>query len=291
MKKTIKRIYSLIPFKKEAFTVIKKVFNPGHKVYQHLYFKGIIKVDVGDGKSFKMRHYGNSLENDLFWKGINGRWEKTSMGAWMKLSENSKVILDIGANTGVFSLVSKSLNPYAKVIAFEPVKRVFEKLKTNMALNNYNVICYPFAVSDHEGETTFYDTYSEHTYTVVLNKDLSHDARYHEVRVPITTVDKIVEEQGLDRIDLIKLDVETHEPEVLQGFSFIKKFEPTILIEILSDEIGKKVEEILKRNDCSYLYFDIDEEYGFKRVKHISKSSGFNYLLCTEEAAKELEIL
>jgi len=238
-----------------------------------------------------MRHYGYSLENDLFWTGIDGRREKRSMEVWMKLSQESKVILDIGANTGVFSLVSKAINPEAKVIAFEPVKRVFDKLKANITLNNFDIVSCSYAVSDHTGEATFYDTDSEHVYTVVLNKDLSHDKRYHEVKVPITTIDQVAQEQQFDRIDLIKIDVETHEPEVLNGFSMIDKFRPTILIEILKDEIGQRVEEALRKHSSAYLYFDINEKNGLTKVDHIRKSSGYNYLLCTEQVAKQLNLL
>ena len=47
----------------------------------------------------------------------------------------SDVIFDIGANTGIFALVSGAANPKARIFAFEPVSRVFEKLKGNVALN------------------------------------------------------------------------------------------------------------------------------------------------------------
>ena len=71
-----------------------------------------------------MRHYGFQLENEIFWSGLTNGWEKISTRLWIELSKNSKVIFDIGANTGIYSLVSKSINPTSQVFAFEPVKRV-----------------------------------------------------------------------------------------------------------------------------------------------------------------------
>jgi FkbM family methyltransferase len=290
MKKTARLLYSLVPFKKQIFSVIR-VFRPPSKLFRHLHFNDVFKVGVNKNVSFKIRHYGYELENEIFWEGLNRGWEKQSINIWMQLTKNAKVVLDIGANTGVFALVSKSLNPSATVLAFEPVERVFKKLRSNVSLNGYDIVCYHSAVSNRTGEASFYDTDSEHTYTVVIDKDLSHDKRYHEVKVPITTIDEVIKERQLERVDLAKIDVERYEPQVLEGFSLIWKFKPAILIEILDDEIGSKVEAELIKYGCSYLYFDIDEEHGLKKMEHIKQSSGFNYLLCTEDVAKQLELL
>jgi FkbM family methyltransferase len=291
MRKFVKAVLHYLPFKKQLFGFLKWFYVPGEKIYRHLYFKGVFKVKVSENISFLIRHYGYELENEIFWEGLTSQWEKRSITTWMQLSEKAKVILDIGSNTGVFSLVTKSLNPCAKVFAFEPVERVFQKLCANVSLNNYDIVCYHKAVSNYIGDASFYDTDSEHIYTVVINKDLSHDKNYHEVKVPVTTIDEVIREQQPERIDLVKIDVERHEPEVLEGFSMIWKFKPTILIEILDDETGGKVESVLDKYGCSYLYFDIDEEKGFKKMEHIKQSSGFNYLLCTENTAKQLGLL
>jgi FkbM family methyltransferase len=291
MKKILKKVYGAVPFKQQIFSLLKKVYVPEENMYQHLHFKGIFELPVTATRSLKMHHYGFQLENDLFWKGLTGKWEKKSIELWMELSRNSKVILDIGANTGIYALVSKTLNPEAKVLAFEPVKRVFEKLKANISLNNYAITPYPYAVSDHCGEATFYDTDEDHTYSITIGKDLSQDNRYHPVQVTITTIDDIAREGALETIDLIKIDVESHEPEVLKGFSGVSKYQPAILIEILSDEVGSRVQKELENYGAPYLYFDINEEKGVTWVEHITKSTGMNYLLCTEETAKGLRLL
>jgi hypothetical protein len=76
----------------------------------------------------------------------------------------------------------------------------------------------------------------------------------------------------------------------MKGFSLINKYQPAILIEILSDEIGRNVQNEIERHGGGYLYFDINEKQGIKRVDQICKSSGMNYLLCTEATAKELQL-
>jgi len=289
LKKVFKYLYSLVPFKVELFTFIRNVFHPGEQIYKHLHFKGVFKVPVKENISFHMRHYGYQVENDIFWKGLTGRWEKKSIEVWMKFTEKARVVIDIGANTGIYALISKSLNSATRVIAFEPAERVFRKLEQNIQLNNFTIEGMQMAVSDHCGEAIFYDTDEEHTYTATLQK-ISHSL-LKMVNVKITSIDDLIREKKLDRIDLMKIDVEYHEPEVIKGFSLISKYHPSILIEILSDDIGNRVQEEIENFGGDYLYFDIDEENGLRRVENIRKSSGMNYLLCTEPVAREMRLI
>ena len=115
LKNFVKFFYSLIPFKKNLFLFIKVIHIPKQKIYQHLVFKGIFKAKVG-GSEFNIYHTGTLIENQLFWRGIEG-FEPNSLKIWLELCKISNVILDIGANTGVYSLIAKSQNPASKVYA------------------------------------------------------------------------------------------------------------------------------------------------------------------------------
>lgn len=89
---------------------------------------------------------------------------------------------------------------------------------------------------------------------------------------------------------MIKIDVETHEAEVLEGFSeYISLFKPNMLIEILTDEVASKVEALVK--GLAYLYFNIDENGGIRQVTELKKSDYYNYLFCNEEMAKKLKLI
>ena len=131
MKFLLKKIYEFIPFKKYIFLIVKKIYSPPEFIYKHLYFKSIFKVIINKNTNFKIKHYGFFLENEIFWKGIFNSYEKNSLIIWAKLSETSNSIFDIGANTGIYSLLSKSINPNSKVYAFEPINRIFDKLEIN----------------------------------------------------------------------------------------------------------------------------------------------------------------
>ncbi len=281
-------MFRLIPFKKELFTLVNFFWKPPESVYKHLHFKGVISVPVKQSVSFKIIHHGFQIENEIFWAGLSNGWEKESIQLWIKLCEESKVIVDIGANTGVYALVAKALNQDAKVFAFEPVKRVYEKLMANIELNNYDILAYEKAASNSDGTAIIYDTNEEHTLSVTVNKNTREPGtNVIATEIETMTLNSFVRNNALKRIDLLKIDVETHEPEVLEGFSeYLAEFRPTMLIEILTDEVGKRVEKSV--SGLGYLYFNIDENGGIRRVEHILKSDFYNYLLCSQAMADRL---
>jgi len=278
----------MVPFKKALFGFVKILGAPPERIYKHLYFKGIFNIRV-NGISFKMYHYGYQLENDIFWNGLEG-WEKNSLQLWKEICRNSAIIFDIGSNTGIYSLLAKTINKDAKVYAFEPVKRVYDKLLKNISLNQYQIEAFEMAISNYSGKAIIYDPESEHTYTVTVNKNILPDSiKVRPVEITTKTLDDFIRENDIKNIDLIKLDVETHEPEVLEGFSQnISMMKPSILIEILNDEIAVRIEALVK--DLGYLYYAIDEEKGIKKVAVLKQSPSYNYLLCQKNIADMLAI-
>lgn len=291
MKRILKTLYQIIPFKRDFYRILKKLWTPPKAIYKHLHFNGIITIRIDENHDFRLRHFGYQIENEVFWKGLTGGWEKISMGLWIKLCKNAKVIFDIGANTGLCSLVAKSINPESRIYAFEPVKRIVEKLKFNVELNKYDINIIDKAASNSDGIATIYDPQTEHLYSVTVNKNLSSpDIKVTPVKIETVKLSSFIKGNKVDRIDLMKIDVETHEPEVLEGLGeYIDMFRPTLLIEILTDEVGQKVED--KLANLNYLYFNIDEEKGIRQVNNILKSDYFNYLICPEKVAKELKII
>lgn len=291
MKKLLKALYRIIPFKKQLLLLLKKIWTPPHRIYQHLVFRGVMKVQAGPRQHFRMMHYGFEIENEIFWKGLDNGWEKVSIGLWKQLCAQADVIFDIGANTGVYSLIAKTLQPAAQVYTFEPVDRVFEKLKRNVDLNGYDIVCTEKAVSDFTGTAVIYDTYEAHVLSVTVNRNLqAPSTRVIEKEISTITLRDFIQEQGLSRIDLMKIDVETHEAEVMDGMGeYLARFRPTLLIEILSDEVGARVSRYVEGLD--YLYFNIDENKGIRQVDSIGQSDYYNYLICSKATARQLKLV
>ena len=286
-KQLLKRLYDALPFKQAMFSVLRLLPIP-QRIYQHLHFQGLIDVEVGQGEMFRMRHHGYMIENELFWRGIKG-WEKVSLELWTRLCRRSDTIIDVGANTGVYALIAKTVRPGATIIAVEPVERVFRKLEENIALNGGGIHAVRAALTDREGEVTLYDApHLEHVLGVSLNKEriyIVEGKSVSPVQVPGRTMAGIAAEFGLPRIDLMKIDVETHEPEVLAGFTeLLRRDKPTLLIEILNDVVAVRLEEQVR--GMGYLFYNIDDvTWPPEKVHTLTKSRHFNYLFCQPEVA------
>jgi FkbM family methyltransferase len=226
---------------------------------------------VDSVRSFRINHYGYQIENEVFWRGLSNSWERESMKLWLKLCASSQVILDIGANTGIYALAAKCIQPRARVFAFEPHPLFFHKLEENIRLNAFDIVALEKAVSDNNDFVTIED-YSGNTPTL---------------KTACLTLDSLIESYGLNRIDLIKIDVEQHEPQVLAGFvTYLSRFKPTLLIEILTQQVAETVQKQVE--GLGYLYFNIDENKGIRQTQRIEKSDYYNYLLCSAETASTL---
>lgn len=288
MKTLLKRLYEALPFKQPLFKVLRLLPLP-RSVFQHLHFTGIIDVRVPGHGSFRMRHHGYMIENELFWRGIKG-WEKISLELWVRLCQRSRTIIDVGANTGVYALLAKTVKPDATIIAVEPVERVFRKMEENIALNGGGIHAVRAAMTDHEGEVMLYDIPEiDHVLAVSLNKEhLSMLKGLRPVPVPARTMAGIARQYALPRIDLMKIDVETHEPEVLSGFlDLLRRDKPALLIEILNDQVAARVEDLV--NGLGYLYYNIDDvTWPPEKATTLTRSKHFNYLFCQPETARAI---
>jgi FkbM family methyltransferase len=284
----LKQIYKILPFKREIFTVIKRVLPLPKSLYQHLYFSGVFKVKVNSKRSFYLMHFGAKVENEIFWKGLYGLWERQSLKIWTALSEECKYIFDIGANTGVYAILAKTVNPQSSVYAFEPVNRVFRRLIQNINLNGYEIHAHNIGLSNFDGSGIIYDPGTEHIYSVTINKNLLAKNQFAtEVRVDVCRFDTWFEKLNIPSVDLVKIDVETHEPEVIEGMlGLIMKFQPTIIIEVLNESIAAKLNILLGKMD--YVIYAINENKGLSKINKISKSPDFNILLCTAKTERNL---
>jgi len=287
-------MYKFVPFKAQLFSILRALYSPPPCVWRHLYFNGIIKVRHKN-KSFKMKQSHQRIENVLFWSGLAGDFEKTSLSLWINLSKVSKCIMDIGASRGVYALTAKTFNPSAKVYAFEPLERDFKTLQYNCALNRYDIICEQAAVSSYDGAGTIYLPEGEDLIMAALDRDVyfpKHKATPEPARV--VRLSTYIKMHNIAKIDLLKCDVETSEPEVLEGMGvYLQEMRPAMIIEILNSEVASRVEKILGRLD--YLYFSIDEDSGLSPVEHITRDEPWcsnlcNYLVCTSKDAKRLNL-
>ncbi len=161
--------------------------------------------------------------------------------------ERDEVFVDVGAHIGAYAIpIAKKAR---KVIAFEPNKYSFELLTRNILLNHLtNIAAYNVAVSKKSGSLLF--SYgSEPVYSRIIDSDQSSGITVLEnVKQPnnnnntyvVNTIDLDSELLKEDRIDWIKIDVEGHELDVLEGaMQIIQMYKPKIIIELMSGNLQK----------------------------------------------------
>jgi FkbM family methyltransferase len=142
------------------------------------------------------------------------------------------IALDIGANIGLQSIrMSQCAGSDGKVYAFEPLAHLQKKFNKNVELNNAgNVKLFPFALSDNESESDF--NINKNTWNQGAFSLSSQNTGTETQRVFIKTADEVAEIKALDRLDLIKIDVEGFEYQVLKGLhQTLKKYKPRIIFE------------------------------------------------------------
>lgn len=190
-------------------------------------------------------------------------------GAYMKHLSNLRdgdVVLDVGANIGLFSLYAAQQAKGLTIHAFEPIPRVAELLEQNLRAHGVNATVHRCAVSDGEGEVTFmyYPTYSLmsglHTdpvndeaisRTCLSNMGLGEHAdamlagRFARdtIRTERRTLSKVIRDYGISEIGLLKVDAERAEHEVLAGLSDTDWSKIRQLVVEVHD-IGRRVDAI-----------------------------------------------
>jgi amino acid adenylation domain-containing protein/FkbM family methyltransferase len=161
----------------------------------------------------------------------------------IKLSDES-CVFDVGANIGMFSLFVQQRWPHAQVHAFEPIPTTYKVLETNIQLHGLNVRPYNCGLSERSGTATFTfypqmsamsgmytDAQEDESLTraYMANQDAQLGAVADELLqgrfasenfvCPLKTISEVIHENNIERIDLLKVDVEKSELNVLSGIA------------------------------------------------------------------------
>ena len=287
MKQTLKRWRDTSPLIEPLARALRATGLVPERAWRHLGFTGVADFTVA-GRAVKMWHFGAEIENTLFWAGYGQGWEGTTLQVWERLARGSRVTFDVGANTGVFALAAQAANPAARVHAFEPLPAIAQRLADNVALNGFPITVHAVAVSDHAGTAAIRMSEAAHEYSASFEhmEWMDHTAGI-EVEVPLVRLADIIAATG-DRPDLIKLDVERHEPQALRGLwpGLEGGPLPTLVIEILDEATAAAVRAEI--DGRGYRGFVIREGEGLSEEPLRAVPGTMNWLLLPADAEGEL---
>jgi FkbM family methyltransferase len=178
------------------------------------------------------------LARRVIWHGL-GRWEETTIPVFCELARASRGFADIGAYTGIYTLLGCASNPQIRGVAFEPQPDAFAMLQGNISANpgfGERVRLVGGAAGDVDGEAVMH---VPHDRTAASIEEGS-EGEALQVRV-VRGDDEIA--SGLD-VDLIKIDVEGHQLAVLRGLERTLQQQPALIIEC--GDLFPPVRELLR---------------------------------------------
>jgi FkbM family methyltransferase len=156
------------------------------------------------------------------------------------------VVVDAGANVGLFAKCFSQYGPQSDVLSFEPIPTTFALLKSNVAaLGLHNVRLMPWALSDR-AQTVVMEIPEDpqgnslHALARIKYSDPSKPPLQSHYTIEARTLDDVLANESR-RVCLIKCDVEMHELEMLQGArERVRRDHPALYIEIQPDFPTKK---------------------------------------------------
>ena len=145
------------------------------------------------------------------------------------------VFYDLGANIGFYALLANRFITTGKIYSFEPVSFVRDQFEKHLELNKNligadNIRLMPFAISDGEKEISFSaDKDQTEGNTYILSSPFFKTGKKTTL-VKSYSIDELIQ-QGYDKPDIIKIDVEGAEYDVLKGAAeTISQFTPHIIL-------------------------------------------------------------
>lgn len=182
---------------------------------------------------------------------FEGSFERRERAFVQRFLEPGMVMIDVGAHHGLYALIAaRAVGPSGRVVAFEPSPRERRRLERHCRINRMrHVIIEPLAVGAEPGQATlFIPSRKDSGFNSLQPAD---DVRSHAepVAVELTTIDGYLARSPIDRVDLIKLDIEGGELNALKGASeTIAAKKPVVLCEVEDERTlpwGYKAEEII----------------------------------------------
>lgn len=255
---------------KRVKDIKKKIvyFITGNKIAQKYIARGIRKSQILAGIGS-----GGNVENS---------GEKSILKRLTSLKQDSYCLFDVGANKGDFTKIVLDFfdNNDIKVHSFEPSKATFELLSNN--IKSDKVILNNKGLGKEAGTFPFYTDSPGSGAASLTKRKLDHlgvDFDYSE-DVSIDTLDDYCRANNIKDIDLLKLDVEGHELDVLEGSKETLKRK---MIKMISFEFGGcNIDTRTFLRDFYYLL----NEFGF--LLYRITPSGYFYLL--DNYSEKLEL-
>lgn len=229
----LRRVLRAYPFERGKYSILTKIFLShaaplaGTPIITRLKFGLRMKLDPAEYLQAHLYAFGD--------------YELPTIRFIRSFLTRDAVCCDVGAQMGYLSLaMATAAEGTTTVHAFEPESVNAERFAENVALNGLrNVSLHRTAVSNVDGMLRLYLSNDRNagTHSTIANSSNVSD---EFVEIPSTTLDSFAAAQALERLDLIKIDVEGAEFDVLRGADrVLRTLRPCVILE-LSDALQQQ---------------------------------------------------
>ena len=173
-----------------------------------------------------------------------GVFEPSTTELVRKIVKPGMTVMDVGANLGYYTLIfADQVGHSGKVIAFEPVKRYYKQLLWHVEANGFDncVKAFDYGLSDKTQKVRI--AFGNNT-SATLHWVSSDQLTGYE-QIQLHSLDKIVSQLMIERIDLIKIDIDGHEPFFFRGAkNVVLKHHPILLVEFAQLNLDRTNEDV-----------------------------------------------
>ncbi|MBL4862663.1 MAG: FkbM family methyltransferase [Crocinitomicaceae bacterium] len=284
--KFFKLLFKITSFRKHYYGLYKRVFKP------FSLFKGLVITSSYDNDLKIKLNIDDCIQQQIYFLDF---YDKRGINFLKKHLKKGDGFIDIGANIGSYSLIaSKLVGEHGKVHAFEPIEDVYNRLLFNVQLYDLeNVTTCKKAIYETKDLLKFFVSSHEN---LGMSSIFHHDTESgHMERVEAISLDEYVSALNIEKINLIKIDIEGAELFALKGMqNTIKKFRPIIVMEISEDVLQNSS---IKSTDV----IDFMEEFDYSRcainqngeqidISHDHQNNYYNYAFYPLNTTAKIEV-
>lgn len=157
------------------------------------------------------------LQRQYYYFGTYWR-ERREIACWQNVARQSRTILDVGANLGIYTWSARAANPACTVHAFEPTPAHAAHLRHTIKVNSVtSVHVHEAAVGRESGEAVLNLWSGESRDNEGMNFVTDAPQTAESLPVRVVSLDDFCDTNGIDSVDLLKMDVQGNEQAVLSG--------------------------------------------------------------------------
>jgi FkbM family methyltransferase len=262
-------------------------------ISKHFYFEGKFEARYNGKKILTLVSKGHQIENEIYWRGFEKCHEGLSTQIWINILKQLQPahVWDVGANSGTYGILAKSILPTCTVTFFEPIPKAAEMIRENLHLNKFTGKVFELALGDFDGRGDIYfPKGADFATSVTVNQDTTGNPHESErMSIEVARAESIIKNYRAPIPQLIKLDVETFEPEVLAGLGEYFPRNSVFLIEILNSINAERLSHYFAGSE--YDFYNIDDRNNSMRMtSELEKSDFYNYLVVPKGSNLNLKI-